>query len=301
MAIVLANYPNRDGRLANGVGLDTPASVAAMLGALREAGYRVEGAPADGAALMARLHGRPDELAARPGAARQAARRCRFIDYQLFWNALPWAVRQQVEERWGPAEGDPFYVPGELDCGRFALSLHGFGNVVVGIQPARGYNIDPKASYHAPDLVPPHNYLAFYAWLRDVFRADAVVHFGKHGNLEWLPGKSVALSEECFPEAVLGPVPHLYPFIVNDPGEGTQAKRRTSAVILDHLTPPLTRAETYGALKRARGAGRRVLRGRRASTRGGWTCCAARSGRWSRPSGWTSMPASRPRWTRRRR
>jgi cobaltochelatase CobN len=121
--------------------------------------------------------------------------------------------------------------------------------VVVGIQPARGYNIDPKQTYHAPDLVPPHNYLAFYAWLRREFRADAIIHFGKHGNLEWLPGKSVALSGNCFPEIVLGPTPHLYPFIVNDPGEGTQAKRRTAAVILDHLTPPLTRAETYGPLK----------------------------------------------------
>ncbi len=98
--------------------------------------------------------------------------------------------------------------------------------------------------------MPPHNYLAFYVWLRDVFGADAVIHMGKHGNLEWLPGKAVALSETCFPEAALGPVPHLYPFIVNDPGEGTQAKRRAEAVILDHLTPPLTRAETYGALRR---------------------------------------------------
>jgi cobaltochelatase CobN len=249
VAIVLANYPNRDGRLANGVGLDTPESVAGMLTEMRAAGYRVEGAPADGAALMARLRAGPTNwLADRAGRAGGEA--LPFIDYQLFWNELPWEVRRKVEERWGPAEADPFHAPGELDCGRFALSLHAFGNVVVGIQPARGYNIDPKASYHAPDLPPPHSYLAFYAWLRDVFRADAIIHFGKHGNLEWLPGKSVALSDECFPEAALGPVPHLYPFIVNDPGEGTQAKRRTSAVILDHLTPPLTRAETYGGLKR---------------------------------------------------
>ncbi|MEK9726336.1 MAG: cobaltochelatase subunit CobN, partial [Rhodospirillaceae bacterium] len=105
------------------------------------------------------------------------------------------------------------------------------------------------ASYHDPMLVPPHNYLAFYAWLRQSFGAQAIVHLGKHGNLEWLPGKALALSEECFPEAVLGPLPHLYPFIVNDPGEGTQAKRRSSAVIVDHLTPPLTRAETYGPLR----------------------------------------------------
>ena len=96
--------------------------------------------------------------------------------------------------------------------------------------------------------MPPHGYLAFYAWLREDFQAHAIVHMGKHGNLEWLPGKALALSAECWPEAVLGPLPHLYPFIVNDPGEGSQAKRRAAAVIVDHLTPPLTRAETYGPL-----------------------------------------------------
>ena len=120
---------------------------------------------------------------------------------------------------------------------------------MIGIQPARGYNIDPKDTYHSPDLVPPHNYLAFYFWLRNEFDCDALIHMGKHGNLEWLPGKALALSENCFPEVALGPVPNVYPFIVNDPGEGTQAKRRSSAVIIDHLTPPLTRAETYGPLK----------------------------------------------------
>ncbi len=133
--------------------------------------------------------------------------------------------------------------------GGFALALLPLGNVVVGIQPARGYNIDPAASYHDPDLVPPHGYLAFYAWLRRSFGAHAMVHMGKHGNLEWLPGKALALSADCFPEAALGPLPHLYPFIVNDPGEGTQAKRRAAAVIVDHLTPPLTRAESYGPLR----------------------------------------------------
>ena len=114
------------------------------------------------------------------------------------------------------------------------------------MQPARGYNIDPAATYHDPALVPPHGYFAFYAWLRA--RVHAVVHMGKHGNLEWLPGKALALSAECFPEAALGPMPHVYPFIVNDPGEGAQAKRRAQAVIVDHLTPPLTRAESYGPL-----------------------------------------------------
>ncbi len=129
----------------------------------------------------------------------------------------------------------------------FVLPAHRFGNVVIGIQPARGYNIDPKATYHDPDLVPPHAYFAFYFWLREAFGADALVHMGKHGNLEWLPGKALALSAECYPEAALGPLPVVYPFIVNDPGEGAQAKRRSAAVIVDHLMPPMARAETYGA------------------------------------------------------
>ncbi|WP_016870362.1 cobaltochelatase subunit CobN, partial [Fischerella muscicola] len=123
------------------------------------------------------------------------------------------------------------------------------GNIFVGIQPARGYDVDPSLNYHAPDLEPTHAYLAFYYWVRECFGADAVVHVGKHGNLEWLPGKSVALSSSCYPEVALGALPHLYPFIVNDPGEGSQAKRRAQAVIVDHLTPPLTRAELYGGLQ----------------------------------------------------
>jgi cobaltochelatase CobN len=248
VAIVLANYPNKDGRLANGVGLDTPQSVVDMLAGLKKSGYRIHNEPDSSAGLMERIQAGPTNWLT-DRARRQGGETLSFADYQIFYGELPWELRRQIEERWGKPEQDPFFIEGETDCGRFALSILSFGNVVVGIQPARGYNIDPKETYHAPDLVPPHNYLAFYAWIRREFGAHAVIHFGKHGNLEWLPGKSVALSEECFPEAVLGPTPHLYPFIVNDPGEGTQAKRRTAAVILDHLTPPLTRAETYGPLK----------------------------------------------------
>ena len=154
-------------------------------------------------------------------------------------------MQRAVESRWGKPEQDPHVVAGE-----FRLGLHRFGNVVVGVQPARGYNIDPKSTYHDPDLVPPHHYLAFYLWLRREFGLHAIVHLGKHGNLEWLPGKSTGLSADCLPDAVLGPVPHLYPFIVNDPGEGIQAKRRASAVIIDHLTPPMTRAELHDDLAR---------------------------------------------------
>ncbi len=246
IALVLANYPNRDGRLGNGVGLDTPAGTINVLEALSAAGYPVADLPANGSALI-------DQLSAGPTNATILGRDIRetlpLPDYEQFFAALPAAVRSQVTKRWGPPEADPFFRCGDTECGAFAIPAVRYGNVVVGVQPARGYNIDPVASYHDPALMPPHGYLAFYAWLREAFGAHAIVHMGKHGNLEWLPGKAVALSAECFPEAALGPLPHLYPFIVNDPGEGTQAKRRAAAVIIDHLTPPLTRAETYGPLR----------------------------------------------------
>jgi cobaltochelatase CobN len=242
VALVLANYPNRDGRIGNGVGLDTPASTAAILTALAEAGYDVGAAPRDGAALMRVMTGgvtnalesleRPGEIAL-PLAAYEAA-----------FAAVPAAARVAMLERWGAPGADPF-----VRDGAFRLAVHCFGNVAIAVQPARGYNVDPKATYHDPALPPPHAYLAFHAWLERDFHAQALVHVGKHGNLEWLPGKAVSLSADCFPEVCAGPVPQLYPFIVNDPGEGTQAKRRIGAVVIDHLTPPLTRAESYGPLK----------------------------------------------------
>ncbi len=245
VALVLANYPNRDGRIGNGVGLDTPAGTLEVLRALEDAGYDTGELPPNGGTIVTRLLEGPTN-------ATRVARRIEETlprpDYELFFGSLPQAVQDAVIARWGPPERDPFYMHGELDCGAFAIPAFRLGKIVVGLQPARGYNIDPQASYHDPALVPPHGYFAFYAWLREVVEIDAVVHMGKHGNLEWLPGKAVALSQDCFPEAALGPLPHLYPFIVNDPGEGTQAKRRAQAVIVDHLTPPLTRAESYGPL-----------------------------------------------------
>ncbi|MEO0388116.1 MAG: cobaltochelatase subunit CobN, partial [Pseudomonadota bacterium] len=227
VALILANYPNRDGRLANGVGLDTPAATVGVLAALRAAGYKIDAsAPETGAALMAEIQAGPTNWLP-DRAARQGGARLSLGAYHAAWSTLDADVRAAVEARWGPPEADPF-----LGSDGFALSILSYGNAVVGVQPARGYNIDPEETYHSPDLVPPHNYFAFYIWLREVFGADAIVHMGKHGNLEWLPGKALALSSACLPEAVLGPIPHLYPFIVNDPGEGTQAKRRGAAVIV---------------------------------------------------------------------
>ncbi|WP_394182485.1 cobaltochelatase subunit CobN [Marinomonas posidonica] len=246
IAFVLANYPTKDGRIGNGVGLDTPASTVNLLNALKDQGYPIDAIPENGNALIEALLGavtnNPNSLHER-GCWQSLA----LDDYLEHFYRLPLASQQAVWDRWGPPENDHKC---RLQNGQYRLMLAGIrlGETFVGIQPARGFNLDLVANYHDPDLIPPHSYLAFYFWLRHVYQVDAFVHVGKHGNLEWLPGKGTALSEQCWPDIALGAMPHFYPFIVNDPGEGAQAKRRTQAVIIDHLMPPMTRAETYGEM-----------------------------------------------------
>ncbi|BAZ25289.1 cobaltochelatase [Kalymmatonema gypsitolerans NIES-4073] len=250
VALILANYPTRNGRLANGVGLDTPASCVEILQALQSAGYKLEDIPSNGDELIecltAGVTNDPEGRELRP-----VLQGVSVEEYEEYFGLLPEAVQQGIGARWGSVFETNRRGAEEAEEEReesFAVSGIQLGNIFVGVQPARGYDVDPSLNYHAPDLEPTHDYLAFYYWVRECFGADAVVHVGKHGNLEWLPGKSVALSSQCYPEVALGALPHLYPFIVNDPGEGSQAKRRAQAVIVDHLTPPLTRAELYGCL-----------------------------------------------------
>jgi cobaltochelatase CobN len=249
LALVLANYPTRNSRLANGVGLDTPASAATMLHWLQQAGYGLgeQALPADGQALIeALLAGRSNDP---ESDHRPALEHLPLARYRAWYDQLPAQGRQRLEAVWGPPERDAGLEPLPAGGQGFAVRGLGFGQVCLLIQPERGYDRDPTLSYHSPDLPPTHAYLAQYLWLREVFAAQVVVHVGKHGNLEWLPGKGLGLSAQCFPEWALGPLPHLYPFIVNDPGEGSQAKRRSQAVILDHLTPPLGRAGLHGELQ----------------------------------------------------
>ncbi|MGV8832428.1 MAG: cobaltochelatase subunit CobN [Devosia sp.] len=260
IALVLANYPIRDGRLANGVGYDAPASTVEILKTLEAAGYALSftsprpigersaaqptgaGAfPQTSADLITALQSGPTNADPTRG---QSPATLSLARYAELFDALPAALRHQITSRWGDPSTDPF-VRGDA----FHLPALIFGNVAILLQPARGYQLDETANYHDPALVPPHAYLAAYLWLRHEFGAHALIHNGKHGTLEWLPGKATALDDLSYPDALWGQLPHLYPFIVNDPGEGTQAKRRTGAVIIDHLVPPLTRAETYGPLK----------------------------------------------------
>ena len=246
VALILANYPNKDGRLANGVGLDTPASCIEILKALKQAGYYVTEIPETGDDLIKLLTtGVTNDQEQR--SLRQTYQSLAGEEYQTYFQQLPEQVQQGVLNRWNNHE-DPSINNQQLAINSYPIPGIQLGNIFIGIQPSRGYDRDPSLNYHAPDLEPTHDYLAYYYWLKTKFQANAIVHVGKHGNLEWLPGKSLALSETCYPEVTLGTIPHIYPFIVNDPGEGSQAKRRAHAVIIDHLTPPLTRAELYGGL-----------------------------------------------------
>ncbi|KUO22564.1 cobaltochelatase subunit CobN [Streptomyces dysideae] len=253
LALVFTAYPTKHSRVGNAVGLDTPASAVRVLDALRDAGYVVE--PRDGVAdvtvpdngdeLIHRLINAgghdvewltEEQLAAAPA-------RVPLADYRAWFEKLDPELRDGMLEAWGEPPGS-LYVDGD----DIVLASLQFGNVVVMIQPPRGFGENPIAIYHDPDMPPSHHYMAAYRWLDNSFGADAIVHMGKHGTMEWLPGKGLGLSGGCAPDAVLGDLPLIYPFIVNDPGEGTQAKRRGHATVVDHLVPPMARADTYGDL-----------------------------------------------------
>jgi cobaltochelatase CobN len=256
IAIMLSSYPTKHARVGNAVGLDTPASAVRLLEALRRSGYDLgPGFPQDGDALIHALiaAGGHDTEWLSEEQLRAARARVPGTRYGRWLGHMPNGLRERIVAHWG----DP---PGELyvdttgngaegtDGGAIVLAALVFGNVALMIQPPRGFGENPVAIYHDPDLPPSHHYVAAYRWLEEVFRADAIVHLGKHGTLEWLPGKGLGLSGECAPDQVLREVPLVYPFIVNDPGEGTQAKRRAHATIVDHLVPPMARADTYGDL-----------------------------------------------------
>ncbi|MDM4718965.1 cobaltochelatase subunit CobN [Micromonospora sp. WMMA1363] len=252
VAVVLSSYPTKHSRVGNAVGLDTPASAVRLLAALSAAGYDLGEAPApdDGDELIHALiaAGGHDVEWLTPEQLTTASARVPGETYRRWFDDVPAELREAMRDHWG----EP---PGELytDGGDLVLAGLRFGNVALLIQPPRGFGENPVAIYHDPDLPPSHHYLAAYRWLAAPaadggFGADAVLHLGKHGTLEWLPGKGLGLAADCAPDAVLGDLPLVYPFIVNDPGEGTQAKRRAHAIVVDHLVPPMARAETYGDL-----------------------------------------------------
>ncbi len=245
VAVLLTAFPTKHARIGMAVGLDTPASALKLFDALRTDGMLVDHGFTHGDQLMHALMAAgghdPEFLTDAQLAA--APLRLPVADYLRWYAELPEQLRESIERRWGPPPGDQ-YVDGE----DFVVAGLELGNVLVAIQPPRGYGADPVAIYHDPELPPTHHYLACYRFIDQAWGADAIVHLGKHGTLEWLPGKMLALSPACAPDAALGDIPLIYPFVVNDPGEGVQAKRRAHALIVDHLVPPMMRAESYDEL-----------------------------------------------------
>ena len=270
IAIVLSAYPTKHSRIGNAVGLDTPVSVIRLLRAMGTAGYDlgasgdlpgtgpldpVESEHPDTTAGNALVHALiaaggqdPEWLTAEQLSGQPV--RISAETYRRWLAELPADLVEAVTQAWGEAPGELFVDRSRDPAGEIVAATLQAGNVVILVQPPRGFGENPIAIYHDPDLAPSHHYLAVYRWLEREFGAHAVIHVGKHGNLEWLPGKNLGMSASCGTDAAIGSLPLIYPFLVNDPGEGTQAKRRAHATIVDHLVPPMARAETYGDIAR---------------------------------------------------
>jgi cobaltochelatase CobN len=257
LALVLSAYPTKHSRVGNAVGLDTPASAVRLLRRLRAEGYDVgdgfgvldiEDETEAGNRLIHTLieAGGQDEAWLTSAQLTDAHVTVTGEQYEAWTADLPASLRGAMTRAWGVAPGRLFVN----DAGELVLAALRSGNLVLMIQPPRGFGENPVAIYHDPDLPPSHHYLAAYRWLEHGFGAHAVVHLGKHGSMEWLPGKNAALSAACATDAAIGALPLIYPFLVNDPGEGAQAKRRAHATIVDHLIPPMARAESYGDIAR---------------------------------------------------
>lgn len=251
VAIILTNHHAKASRVANAVGLDAAASTVALLHRLAAEGYRVGTLPESGEALLQMLlrSGHYDAEFLTEEMLASAAARIPAEQYRAWFAELPPERQAEMRAQWGEPPGDR-YVDRD---GNIVLAGLTFGNVFVAVQPPRGYSMDAAAIAHTPNLPPPHVYYALYRWLREPvesggFGADAIVQVGKHGSAEWLPGKGVGVSAACYPDLFVGDLPVIYPFIIDGPGEGAAAKRRTHAVIVDHLPPPISNAELYGEL-----------------------------------------------------
>lgn len=231
LAIMMSDYPARGGRTGYAVGLDTAASVAALLQDLAAAGFDTGGQAIAASDVEDLLRGVGERVM------------IALSDYLAWLDRLPATLRDELRGTWGEPAQDAV-----VNAGRFEFPVLRAGRVTVLLQPDRGTAGDRKSGYHDMTVPPRHAYVALYAWLREHQRIDAIVHLGTHGTLEWLPGKALALSAGCWPEAVLGPLPVVYPFIVNNPGEAAQAKRRLGAATIGHLTPPLIAGGLSGAL-----------------------------------------------------
>jgi cobaltochelatase CobN len=245
IAIIFHNYPPRNDTIGTAIGLDTFKSVHNLLSRLEAEGYILNETYADPLALADQMVSgltcdrrwlTPDAMAQRAAAQVPAEA------HEKWHGQLPDTNKTHMTKDWGPSPGTLFVHQGQL-------MINGVlnGNIYLGVQPPRGH-IEQKDKIHDPNLSPSYHYLFYYRWLRDVFQADAVVHVGTHGSLEWLPGKSAGMSRECYPDLAMGETPNIYPYIINIPSEGTQTKRRSFSCLIDHMIPVMINAGLYESL-----------------------------------------------------
>ena len=246
IAIVFHNYPPTNSNIGSAAGLDSPESVRRLLEKMRDVGYTVETIPEDSKAFMKLLtdNATNDRRFISAAQIKDAYGHLTAEQYARFFTKLPEKVRTQLTADWGDAPGDVFNYEGEL---LIPGTLN--GNVFITVQPPRGFGEDPGKILHDPAAAPTHHYIGFYHWLRDIWQADAVVHIGTHGSLEWLPGKGTALSDSCYPDISLGDLPDVYPYWMTIVGEGIQAKRRGAACLISHLSPPMQLSGSYEELQ----------------------------------------------------
>ncbi len=230
IAVLMPDYPGAAGRTGYAVGLDVPASVLALLTDLGESGYSIGEIPQSDRALLELVGAGSSDAALSLG------------DYERWLAQAPGDLAARIDAAWGKPEDDP-----DLREAAFHFRACTFENVLVALPPDRGRAQERRADYHDATLPPRHALVAFGLWLRHACAVHALVHMGAHGTLEWLPGKAVALTASCFPETMVGALPVLYPFLVSNPGEAAQAKRRIAAVTIGHLPPPLVHAGLCGA------------------------------------------------------
>lgn len=243
VAIIFHNYPPRNDTIGSAFGLDTKDSILNLLKLLKENGYSIPDMPLDGETLINELLAKTTNELRWLSEEKINHRATDVISestYHMWFKKLTSKVQSEMCQYWDQPLGEFFTYQGQL-----AVPGMINGNIFLGIQPPRGNTLNPESVYHSPELPMPHCYYSYYEWIRNTFKADAVIHVGMHGTLEWLPGKALGLSENCYPRIAISDLPNLYIYIINNPGEGTQAKRRSNCCIVDHLIPVMSRADLY--------------------------------------------------------
>lgn len=245
IAIIFHNYPPRNSNIGSAVGLDSIESVRLLLQKLQITGYKISNIPSSSEEFIEQLTtNATNDIDLLTNKQITVAKKLMKQQYVQFFEKLTKTVQEQLERDWQKPPGeimvdnDKFIIPGTLN-----------GNLFITVQPPRGFGEDPAKIYHDPYCAPTHQYLAFYYWLRKIWQADAVIHVGTHGSLEWLPGKNAGLSSSCYPDIALGDLPNIYPYNITITGEGIQAKRRGAACLVDHLPAPQTQSGVYEELE----------------------------------------------------